>query len=174
MSTKVLQVIETGASKIRKAVSMFEQAKDKKSKAKAKSDIKVALKDYCNDVVIFMSNKDIAEDPYHVIYGKNLQHEFMVYMVMDCHYELRTESPEMADAIDSIMLSAVKQGLMNKWIVLYKNGKRAVVTSEYVKVVTNGVERCYKWTKSMLSNLLVWLKEKWAEATAPIPQTVSA
>jgi len=172
MSVNVSKIIDAGATRIRKAVSKFDQATDSKIKAKARIEIKSALKDYCHDLVLLKTNKDIFEDPYGIIYAKGLKHTFMVYMVIDSLYELRDDNENMCSAIDSIMSDAVKAGHMSKWVILYKDGTRVVLTSKAVTFIVDGVETVVSWSKSVAMDLIKWLKLQWEKLVSKSSKSV--
>jgi len=154
---KTLQVIQTGYSRILKSVKKFEESTGN-VKAKAKIEIKESLKDYANDIIILINNKDLAEDPFHVIYGKGFKFKFMIYQLFEALYELRDKNEELSGAIDNIMSIAAERGIIQKWIILFQDGKRIIINNKNVKVIINGTIRAYKWTKDMLSNFTNWIK----------------
>jgi len=163
MSVRPLTVIDTGYRKITKAVTDFDQAKDKKLKARAKDAIKPALKDYINDLVIFMSRNEIVDDPFGVIYCDNFKHDFMIYDATFALYDLREENEDMKTAIDNIMCHAVETGKMNQWAIKYRKGAYAVITNKTVVLVVDGVKTAMQWTKDTFNGIVAWIMEKFSQ-----------
>jgi len=169
VSKKDLSSIFSTEGKIRSAVEQHDQCHDKKQKVKFREGVKSALYTYCNDVIVLLANGDIHADPYGFVYGSNLKHDWMVYDIVACLYELRdvNEGNQMADAVDNVMVKAVEDGHMDNWYLILSKGTYAVVSNEYVKLVVNGVETAVEWTKKTFDGLIQWLKNKWEELTTP-------
>ena len=169
MSVRPLTVIDTGYRKITKAVTDFDQATDKKLKARAKETIKPALKDYLNDMIIMIAKKDLLADPYGILFSKNLQHGFMKFLVEESLLELHEEVPEMSDAIDDIMCKAVEDGLIAKWTIKCDDKVEVKVSKKKVKIFVDGVKSKIKWQYNSLKGIVQWLRENLAKIISSIP-----